>query len=199
MTRKKKGLKSKESIILTGLELFAKQGYAQTSTQQIADVCGISQATVFYHFKNKKVLFEAIVDHVLKTNREIFMGMDQGNADPFVQLVNLLKANIKWCNDYPEQTKMILLLFTFAASDHGLKELATSTIDNGRSLVKDLLTQMENKNILKQNLNKESLSIVIQQYVNGVLFQILVREDREKEIEQFNNSIEGYLTTLLLN
>ena len=57
MIKKTKGQKSKDKILDIALELFTKNGYSQTSAQEIADLCGISQTTIFYHYKNKKILF----------------------------------------------------------------------------------------------------------------------------------------------
>ena len=43
------------------LELFASDGYASTSLQQIADRAGVSKATVLYHFASKDVLLESVL------------------------------------------------------------------------------------------------------------------------------------------
>lgn len=41
------------------LELFASSGYHATSLQHIADVAGVSKASVLYHYSSKEVLLEA--------------------------------------------------------------------------------------------------------------------------------------------
>ncbi len=41
------------------LELFASSGYHATSLQNIADVAGVSKASVLYHFSSKELLLEA--------------------------------------------------------------------------------------------------------------------------------------------
>ena len=41
------------------LELFASSGYHATSLQHIADVAGVSKASVLYHYASKEVLLEA--------------------------------------------------------------------------------------------------------------------------------------------
>jgi len=43
------------------LELFASDGYASTSLQQIADRAGVSKASVLYHFASKEVLLESVL------------------------------------------------------------------------------------------------------------------------------------------
>jgi TetR/AcrR family transcriptional regulator len=41
------------------LELFASSGYHATSLQHIADVAGVSKASVLYHYSSKELLLEA--------------------------------------------------------------------------------------------------------------------------------------------
>ena len=53
---------AKEAILLAAAELFASQGYAGTSTRQIADRVGIRQPSLFYHFSKKEEILRAIVD-----------------------------------------------------------------------------------------------------------------------------------------
>ena len=38
-----------QQIVRTAAGLFFKNGYAQTTTRQIADACGISQGNVYLH------------------------------------------------------------------------------------------------------------------------------------------------------
>ena len=50
-----------ERILTTALHLFAKQGYASTSTSKVAKVAGVSEGLIFRHFENKEGLLEAIM------------------------------------------------------------------------------------------------------------------------------------------
>ncbi|MGH1437254.1 MAG: TetR/AcrR family transcriptional regulator [Lewinella sp.] len=51
----------KERIMEAALELFAKQGFAATSTNAIAKKAGVSEGLLFKHFGNKQGLLEALL------------------------------------------------------------------------------------------------------------------------------------------
>jgi AcrR family transcriptional regulator len=51
----------KELIIDTASKLFVKQGYEATSVRQIADAVGVTEAALYYHFKDgKRELLQAV-------------------------------------------------------------------------------------------------------------------------------------------
>ncbi|MBU1658720.1 TetR/AcrR family transcriptional regulator [bacterium] len=56
----------KELIIQTAQELFAKNGYAATSIDDITKPCYITKAAIYYHFKDKNALYESILQNNLQ-------------------------------------------------------------------------------------------------------------------------------------
>lgn len=52
--------KQKE-VLLASSQLFAKKGYENTSTKDIAQLAGVAEGTVYKHFKTKEALLNAIL------------------------------------------------------------------------------------------------------------------------------------------
>jgi AcrR family transcriptional regulator len=50
-------------IVRIAISLFAKRGFRGTTTKEIAQAAGISEAMVFRHFATKEELYSAILDH----------------------------------------------------------------------------------------------------------------------------------------
>ena len=50
----------KEAIVKAALPLFARQGFARTTTKQLADAAGISEALLYKHFPSKESLYSEI-------------------------------------------------------------------------------------------------------------------------------------------
>jgi AcrR family transcriptional regulator len=57
-------LSKKESILQAATLLFSKNGFRHTSIQEIANMTGAAEGTIFYHFKSKEGLFLAILDNL---------------------------------------------------------------------------------------------------------------------------------------
>jgi AcrR family transcriptional regulator len=59
-----------QQILRTAAALFYKNGYAQTTTRQIAQACGLSQSNLYYYVKSKEDFFDLFVEMTTGTFEE---------------------------------------------------------------------------------------------------------------------------------
>lgn len=52
----------RDAILDTSAKLFSQQGYTGVSIRDIAQACGMTNAALYYHFKNKEDLFLAMLE-----------------------------------------------------------------------------------------------------------------------------------------
>jgi len=85
----------RDAILDTSAKLFSQQGYKEVSVRDIAQACGMTNAALYYHFKNKEDLFLAMLqrDHekTLDDLRAAAAGPGDLRAD-LKQLVTLYAA-----------------------------------------------------------------------------------------------------------
>lgn len=74
---------TKEKILLAALELFAQNGYAATSTAQIAAQLGITKAALYKHYADKRAIFESILRRMEQQDAEraAQFGLPEGTAE----------------------------------------------------------------------------------------------------------------------
>jgi len=60
LVRNSKPLRRSDEIIDAAARVFAERGYHGTSTQAIADVLGMRQASLYYYFTSKEAALEAV-------------------------------------------------------------------------------------------------------------------------------------------
>lgn len=58
------GEQSRERLMRAALPLFANQGYAKTSTREIAEAAGVNLAAISYYFGDKLGLYRAVFSEV---------------------------------------------------------------------------------------------------------------------------------------
>src|SRR6476660_5120755 len=52
----------RRGIVEAAVPLFARKGFAGTTTREIAEAAGVSEALVFKHFATKTALYDAILE-----------------------------------------------------------------------------------------------------------------------------------------
>lgn len=61
---------TKENILHTALRLFARDGYEAASVSDIAGELGITKGALYRHYKNKRDIFDNIVDRMYQIDAE---------------------------------------------------------------------------------------------------------------------------------
>ncbi|MFD3747182.1 TetR/AcrR family transcriptional regulator [Nocardia sp. NPDC058633] len=67
---------TKQAIRDAAVALFAAKGFEQTSLREVADVVGITKASLYYHYASKLDLLLAIIDPIIDHMRDIVEDID---------------------------------------------------------------------------------------------------------------------------
>lgn len=96
MARNKYPEKTIELILDTSKELFLKNGYENTSIQDILEnLKGLSKGAIYHHFKSKEAIFEAISMREAEKNKIVFLEIKNNvNLNGADKLKEIIKFNI---------------------------------------------------------------------------------------------------------
>ena len=110
----------REQILLAAEQVFAKRGFKGATTREVAEKAGIANSLIFYYFKNKMALYEAVFQSF------------------FDQLEDLITQNLRSDLDRLGKLKRFLFTFTDYAGEHRnmIRILLREIIDNGRIVQK---------------------------------------------------------------
>ncbi|WP_051340795.1 TetR/AcrR family transcriptional regulator [Azospirillum halopraeferens] len=104
------------AIIDATLPLFAQKGFTATTTKEIAQAAGVSEALIFKHFPSKAALYEAIFRTCLDGDKELerLMALPP-SGDTLVQLVQGLVCHflVDMPTDPAERLRHRLFLRSF--------------------------------------------------------------------------------------
>ena len=62
---------TRELIMATALEMFSRKGYAAVSMRDISGAVGIRPSSLYYHFKSKQDIFDAVVQRADALTNEL--------------------------------------------------------------------------------------------------------------------------------
>ena len=117
---------TKEKIMETALHLFSQRGYDGVSVRDIARAVSIRESSLYNHFKNKRAIFDGIVDFCVQQSEAYFrqstLPFDEGDDTAVYegigigQLQELIERTFRFFFDDPWNARFrrLLLLSQYA-------------------------------------------------------------------------------------
>lgn len=184
----------KRKLILASLDLFSRQGYHGTSTAQIANQAGVSQATLFKYFKTKEKLLLEMLEPVIPALFTDFFIVIKDISE----LEELIPVLVQDRIAFIERNQSILtILFQEVQVNAELKKTILTSI---RKQEIDMVLMQWHQKLLKANPQMDAevpfpifvrrLTGPIMTYVVQVLFLGSPSGKREDEIAQIIKQIK---------
>ena len=94
LVRNSRVLRRENEIIDAAARVFAERGYNGTSTQAIADVLGMRQASLYYYFPSKEAALELVCLRGTDGFVEAAEAVVEGEGSPLEKLARLIAAHL---------------------------------------------------------------------------------------------------------
>jgi len=95
-------------ILAAAAKVFARRGYHGASTQDIADVLGIRQASLYYYFDSKEAALEAVCADGLDDYAKRALGVLQGPGTSSNKVAQLVRQHLSPALERQEFTQVFL-------------------------------------------------------------------------------------------
>lgn len=94
--------KKRKELIESAIKLFAKDGFTNTSVQNIVNDCGISKGAFYHHFSSKEELHIAIFEYYFEQLRTRTQEIDQERLNPRDKMKKQLNVPFEQLNQQKE-------------------------------------------------------------------------------------------------
>ena len=124
MEPKRKRMKADErrqEIIRAAMEVFARNGFGGSTTREIAENAGISEAMIYSHFRNKQELYAAIIDEKLQESEPLYYPLDAMRNKDDPRVFTTIVEN--YLRRHSEDTTFLRLLLFSALEGHELASM----------------------------------------------------------------------------
>ena len=174
---------SKVKIIENAMILFSKKGFDATTVDDIAAACGVNKALLYYYYKNKAGLYEAVMMHVLGAIYEEVVTAGSRCGDPLSELETFIKTYA----DYAEKQPYFPALMLRELSDSGahLPEMMFSSMRRLFALLSAILERGE-----KEGLFHNVVPMVIHFMIVGTLNLLVTTAPLRVQAAQTDDSVD---------
>ncbi len=153
-------LHTKEMIILATIEVINEYSVHDFSTREIAKRVGISEPAIFKHFKTKKELLLAVLDHYSVYDKDIIQSIKVKNMDPVDALIYFVDTYTNYYQNYPAIT-VITQNYDLLRKDPDHSEKIKSIMFSREHFMMELIEQGQRLGRLSSIMDRESLAVMI--------------------------------------
>lgn len=98
----------KDQIIDAAIDLFSEQGFAETSTAEIAARSNVAQGTLFYHFKSKEGILHEVMRQLLEQTTENYRTIDPTQNTGLQCIERLLRSDLAIVQQHAKKVKTLI-------------------------------------------------------------------------------------------
>ncbi|MGN0450299.1 MAG: TetR/AcrR family transcriptional regulator [Ruminococcus sp.] len=183
---------TKGKILLTALQLFARDGYEAVSVRNIAEELGMTKGALYRHYKNKRDIFDSIVDRMIQIDaqraKEYQMPIEQYDeiSDSYANTSweDIEKYTIEQLKFWTEDSFALLFRRMLTLEQYRNAEMAElysqCIVEGPVSYMEDLFRELTKKGVLKE----ENPKLLAVEYY-ATLFLLISMSDKKGENEGY--------------
>ena len=156
-----------DRMINAALKIFAMNGYAHASTDDMVREAGISKGLLFHYFGSKAGIYSFVYDYSVRyMTLELSTGISKEETDYFGLLGQIKAAQLQVLRNYPYMQQ-----FLNKSSSEDVKEALMETEEKRNLLPLRYLEIMEQADLnkFKTDVDVEKLSRMIDFTLNGIM------------------------------
>lgn len=201
---------TKEKILITALQLFARDGYEAVSVRTIAEELNITKGALYRHYKNKRAIFDSIVERMIqidaKRARDYRVPAEQydtmSDSYEHTSVKDIQKYTIEqlifWTeDDFASPFRKMLTLEQYRNEE--MAELYSQCLIAGPvAYMEDLFRELIKKGVLKKENPRQ---LAVEYY--APLFLLISMSDKagnnEEYIDIISNHTKYFIQSHMLN
>ncbi len=194
------GDERRRQILQVAMRLFSERGFRGTTTKEIANAAGVSEAIIFRHYANKDELYSAILDH---------KACDRRFQNPFEELAEKVAAKddfgvfytmaLNAIEHHAEDRDFLRLMLHSALEEH---DLARTFVESFITEIYDFLgayiSQRQKDGVFREVNPRIAVRSFIGMFVHHSLNNILWDKE-QKLLKVSNEEAAREFATILLN
>jgi len=163
-------LHRREAIIITSIDVIDKFGIQGLSTRKVANLQGISEGTIFKHFRTKNELILAVLDYYSQYDSDIVESIKLKKLKATEAINYFINAYAEYYQNYPQITA-IRQAYDVLSCNPELKDKVKKIFLYRSKSMQVLITQSQESGNISQNIDSKKLSHIIWGSFNNVCLE----------------------------
>lgn len=153
-------IKRRESIIVSTIITLNQVGLQNLSTKLIAKREGVSEGTLFRHFKNKTEILLAVIDQFSQFDDAIIETCRVNKLSSLETIKYFFNAYAEYYENYPEIT-VIVQSYDSLMCDPELSDKVRSIIDKRADFIFETVKEAQKNGVIQKNIAARLLEAIL--------------------------------------
>ncbi len=199
---KQEAQETRAGILDAAERLFHARGVASTSLQHIAEEAQVTRGAIYWHFKDKAELFEAMMDRATMPLEEGMQPMAEQPGSGVLSLAELRwgLVNVFYSAMHNERTRRVFEIamtkVEYSGEMQALQERKLTAHRDWRQQNQASFAQAIAAGQLPAGTNTEVAAVALVALVDGLLHQWILEPGAFDLVAVGQASVEGFLTSL---
>lgn len=182
----------KNEILDVAERLFGTKGFDNTSTSDILDEIGIARGTLYYHFKSKEEILDAMISRMTNRLIEKAKAVAAQKSIPVLQRFTMMMLSLNVSDDNFGQELLAQAHKPQNALMH--QKMEKSLLSGINPIITDLIKEGITQGICRTDYPQEAAEMTFL-YANTVFDDLMEHSEEEKQrkIEAFIYNVERLL------
>ncbi len=98
----------RQELVAAAVAVFARQGYAESSVEQIAEEAGVVPTAIYYHFGTKEELFHQALKHAMDEFSDAISALRPSGEPVEVDVLRqVVMTGWQWWKSHPDESLLI--------------------------------------------------------------------------------------------
>lgn len=197
---KEEALETRNRLLDAAEDVFYRDGYARTTLDAVAEAAGMTRGAVYWHFKNKSDLFNAMCDRVRLPMEELADAVHEGGPeDPLEHMRKICVFFLTECERNPHLRKVMDILFRkteFVDASDLMYIRQHEAALRGRERITRTLSLAVKARHLSPETDIRMAAIIVQASLEGILMNWLIAPDYFSLADEAERLVEACISTV---
>jgi len=188
----------REEIIRVTLELAARQGVDDVTTQDMAQAMGVTQGAVFRHFPSKDAIWLAVMQWVRERLMSVLAQAAAAGSDPLDALQRMFFAHIDFIAGHPSIPRVLMSEHLHGRST-ALRKLVTEMMLAYEEKISGLLQAAQSQGLARADLDTRAAATLYIGMIQGLVLQTSILRDQRILTAEAARTFPVYLQAIRLS
>ncbi len=172
-------------ILVVALDLFARRDFTSVTIRDIAKVCGINIALIYYYFGSKEELFRASIEHAIHQAIGGYRRLRTKQTNPIDALNDWFNINIELRDVLRKMSKVTIDYFFSAKSVASIDRMIEKLYADERQLLAENIREGVAQKLFR-SVEPDDMARFISIHLDGIFFASMNRRSSELATDMEN-------------